>query len=391
MKYINREKMIDAINTHMAADLADGRVGGAGICVMQEGRELYKAYFGAKRHAPYTLIDGNADGDRMIFRLASMTKPFTAVATLMQVEAGLMDLDEPVERLLPGFANMRLGHLEDGRRVADEPISHPLTPRILLSHVNGLGTGEFGTGQYADLATDTDKQDLAHMADFWSRTLMEFHPLTAQSYSPVAAFDVLARLVEITSDMPYDEFIRRRICEPCGMTDTTFAPTEEQWRRVITMHTRREENGHGISEDDANPPSGVFEDYPTTWFCGGAGLAASLPDYVRFAEMLCRRGVTADGQRILSSASVDLMGSAQIPAGLMPPEVQWGLGVRVITSAGIHLPFRSFGWSGAYGSHFWVDPDNRITAVYMKNSRYDGGAGALTSQVFELDVCNALE
>lgn len=394
MKRLNKEKMIAAIRAHMEADMADGRIGGAGLCVMQNGEEIYKEYFGMKRHDPATPIEGTADGDRLIFRLASMTKPITTVATLIQVERGLLDLDTPIEKWLPAFANMHLGHYDTEHKiVVGEPIKCPLTVRILLSHINGLGTGEIGTGQYDELATDEDKQDLAHIVDFWSRTVMEFEPRTVSAYSPVAAFDVLARLVEITSGQTFDVFVKENILDPCGMVDTTFQPTEEQWSRVITMHGRRQDEGmeHGVSEDAFACERCIFEDYPTTWFVGGAGLVASLPDYVKFAEMLRRGGVTADGRRILSSYLVDMMGTCQVPLGLMDPTQQWGLGVRVITVTNYQLPYRAFGWSGAYGSHFWVDPENQITAVYMKNSRYDGGSGALTSFIFEQDVCGALE
>ena len=230
-----------------------------------------------------------------------------------------------------------------------------------------------------------DRLDLAHVTEFLSHTCLAFEPTTYQYYSATAAFDVAARMVELTSGMPFDQFVEENIFRPCGMTDTTFAPTPEQWSRMIVMHNRQD----GKSVDAPTVPGCVFEDFPVTWFSGGAGLAATMPDYVRFAEMLCRGGV-AEGGRVLSERLVQAMGTATVPETVMPKPQQWGLGVRVITGD-YQMPLGCFGWSGAYGTHFWVDPVNRITAVYMKNSRYDGGAGSRTSVLFEQDVYGAAE
>jgi CubicO group peptidase (beta-lactamase class C family) len=210
-------------------------------------------------------------------------------------------------------------------------------------------------------------------------------------YSPTAAFDVCARLVEITSGMPYNEFVQKEIFEPLGMVNTTFTPTEEQWSRFIRMHTRTEENGVGVSGDGPTFPGCIFENFPLTWFSGGAGLCSTLPDYVKFAEMLVNEGKLPDGTQLVPADLIREMATPWVPFEIMPARERWGLGVRVITEASHWMPVDCFGWSGAYGSHFWVDPVNKITAVYMKNSRYDGGAGSQTSSYFEQDVYACLE
>ncbi len=389
MKKLNREKLREDLERRMAADQQDGRVGGAGLCVMQNGEELYKGYFGKKS---YATGEDMGDGDRVIFRLASMTKPVTTVAALIQVGRGFLDLDEPIGRLLPGFDEMYLGGFESGHNLIRLGKARtPLTLRILLNHTNGLGSMEVGDIQFGRMTAE-DRQDLAHVADYFSRTALSFEPTTFQYYSATAAFDVAARLVELTSGQPFDCFVKQNILDKCGMTDTTFTPTGEQWSRMVTMHNREADtDAPGRSVDAATVPGCIFEDFPVTWFSGGAGLCATMPDYVRFAEMLCRGGVAADGTRVLPDELVRAMGTATVPVSVMPGPIQWGLGVRVITAADYQLPLHTFGWSGAYGTHFWVDPDNQITAVYMKNSRYDGGAGARTAWLFEQDVYGAAE
>lgn len=388
MKTLNPSLLAKLLEARMAADQADGRVGGAGLCVMQDGKEIYKKYFGMKNQTDKVPMGDVTEGDKVIFRLASMTKPITAIAVLIQVSRGLLDLDEPITRLLPQFSDMWVGELKDGKAVAKEPAKRLLTPRILLSHQNGLHSGEIGNAQ--GFGTEDDRRDLEHIVNFFSTIKLDFQPTEAQYYSATAAFDVCARLVELTSGLPFNEFVKKEIFEPLAMNDTTYIPTEEQWTRFITMHDRRETEGHGVSVDGTTVPGCVFENFPITWFSGGAGLCSTLPDYVKLAEMLVAGGKCPDGTQLIPEALIREMGTPWVPYELMPAREQWGLGVRVIT--GDHwMPKGCFGWSGAYGSHFWVDPAHKITAVYMKNSRYDGGAGSQTSSYFEQDVYAALE
>ena len=390
VRKLNAEKLAKLLENRMAEDLGDGRIGGAGLCVMQDGKEIYKNYFGKKNQAAQIPMGEVAEGDKVIFRLASMTKPITAVAVLIQVSRGLIGLDDPISKWLPEFAEPEIGVLDENRRVVRTgKAKTALTPRLLLNHTSGLGSMEVGDVQFAAM-TSRDKQDIDHVLACYKDFALAFEPATAQYYSPIAAFDLLAKVVELTSGMTYDKFLKENIFDPCGMVDTAFAPTSEQWSRMITMHGRREVDGKGESMDSPVVEGCVFGDFPVTWFSGGAGLAATLPDYVKFAEMLARGGVTADGVRILPEALVKEMSRVQVSESVMPPPQQWGLAVRVI-SGDCHMPRGCFGWSGAYGSHFWVDPENNVTAVYMKNSSYDGGAGAVSSVHFEEDVYASAE
>ena len=390
MKKLNPSTLANLLETRMADDMANGRVGGAGLCVMQDGQVIYKGYFGKKNQTQQIPFANEADGDATLFRLASMTKPITAVATLIQVSRGLIGLDDPITKWLPEFADMDIGVVDENRQlIRTGKAQTVLTPRILLNHTSGLGSMEVGDVQFSALSA-TDKQDISHIVDCYKNFALAFEPTTGQFYSPVAAFDVLAKIIEMTSGMTYDQFLKVNIFDPCGMTNTTFAPTPDQWAHMIAMHGRQEVDGVGVSIDVAKTPNCVFEDFPTTWFSGGAGLASTLPDYVKFAEMLVRGGVTADGTRILPEELVREMGTVQVPDHVMAPPQQWGLAVRIITGA-YHMPVGCYGWSGAYGSHFWVDPANKITAVYMKNSAYDGGAGSVTSVHFEQDLYASFE
>ncbi len=385
MTYFDPQTLAARLDARAADDLAAARVGGIGLCVMQGGQVLYKKYHGKKSYATGEELTEEL-GDKTLFRLASMSKPITAVATLIQVSRGLMDLDEPIENLLPAFANMNIGMLdESGNIVVTGRAQTKLTPRLLLNHTNGVGSMEVGAKQMERM-TQENKQDIEHVVDCISRSVLAFEPASSQMYSSVWAFDVLARMIELTSGLDFATFLRKNLFDPCGMTDTTFAPTDEQWSRMIEMHRRVEENGAAYNADAPMPKDCVFGDVPTTWFSGGAGLASTLPDYIRFADMLRRGGVTAEGIRIIPEKLVREMGTAQVPEHIMPCTERWGLGVRVIMPIHPWMPADCFGWSGAYGSHFWIDPTNDLIAVLMRNSMYDGGAGAQRACNFEMDV-----
>ncbi len=381
MTTINPTALTARLNARAAETLATAHANGFGLCVMQGGKVIYKQYHGVADHKT-----GRPADDTTVYRLASMSKPITAVATLIQVGRGLIDLDEPVEKLLPAFSEFDVGELDaDGNIVLVGKANVKITPRHLLTHTSGVGSLPVGDKQYMQM-TDEDKLDIAHVVDCIGRSVLGFEPGVGQMYSPVWAFDVLARLIELTSGMDFASFLKQNIFDPCGMTDTTFAPTDEQWSRMIEMHARVEEDGTLKQGAIDKLPGCVFENIPTTWCSGGAGLASTLPDYMRFAKMLLNGGVSEDGVRILPAELLKEMSTCQLSETIMPGPERWGLAVRVVMEGHPWMPEHCYGWSGAYGSHFWVDPDNDLTAVLMRNSSYDGGAGAAMSCQFEKDV-----
>ena len=148
--------------------------------------------------------------------------------------------------------------------------------------------------------------------------------------------------------------------------------------------------GRGIVNVDMGKHT--FEGFPLSYTCAGAGLAGSIEDYFKFAEML-RMGGTANGVEIVNSNIFPLIYKMYVPQEFMPKDCNhsWGLGVRV-TNGDPYLPDGSFGWSGAYGTHFWIDRENQITAIYMKNNRWhDSHGGGSTAIQFEKDVMTAME
>ncbi len=284
-----------------------------------------------------------------LFSLASLTKPVTAAAVLMLVEEGKVRLTDPVSRFIPELNDVKVA-VTPSQRV---PPSRAITIRDLLTHTSGLVAP-------AQIPAETTATLATHLPRFAAEPL-EFQPGSRWMYSNTIAFDTLARIVEITSGKTYDRFLRERIFEPLGMHDTGHVLRAEQGPRFARRYD--------VTPQGLTPFRRVD---PPTYFGGGWGLYSTAQDYARFAQMLLNKG-TLDGKRVLSPRAAELMGSAHIPdtlAGRQAGEA-WGLGVRVITDDAVRntwLSKGSFGWSGASGTHFWVDPAERLVAVFMASA-----------------------
>ena len=377
MRHLDPAVLSKRIEEHAADDILSGRVGGIALSVCQDGETVYENFFGSARINEKKPITQNT-----IFRIASMTKPITAVATLILAEKGALELSDPIEKHLPFFKDLPLVRLDNGRLTEYGRLSGKPTIFNILTHTSGIGGGQIGSAQYKLMSRD-EKADLWSAVKFHARAGVQFEPFTEVLYSGTASFDVLAAIIEKLSDMNYEEFLKKYIFSPLGMTDTTFLPSEEQWERMIEMH----DYVNGKSEVGHSYDGCVFEDFPVSHFLGGAGLVSTLRDYSRFAEMLLN-----EGQGIISQKSVKLMSTPMVPYSIQQRNKRWGLSVKVVTDACYKsLPLGAYGWAGAYGTHFWVDPENRITAVYMKNSQYDGGGSSITGENFEYDVTLSLK
>ena len=369
MKRLNVERLAERLDARLAGHLAQQHISGASLAVWQNDRPVYT------RHA-------GCAAETSLYRMASMTKPVTAVAVLILVDRGLLSLDDPIKNYLPAFSSPFLLNDDDSHK----PVDVPITVRHLLTHTSGVASG-LAWARSSLVITEKDKASMTDFVDFLATQPLSFVPGKHEEYSGLGGFSLLAAIVEKISGLDFETFVRKEIFEPCGMADTTFLPSAEQWARLSPMHGQQD----GKSVEIPMHPGCVFEDYPAENFLGGAGLVSSLDDYVRFARMLSRGG-ELDGRRVLSERAVSDMGTAWVSPDIQPGAQRWGLGVRVITAVGHHpIPEGTFGWSGAYGTHFWIDPINKIVAVYMKNSAVDGGSGASTALCFEHDVADALD
>ena len=378
MKRIDEEGLAWRIRAHAAAELREGKIGGKEIVVCQNGRRVYHGAFGAA-------ADRQGRPNNAIYRLASMTKPVTAAAVLQLWDRGLLDLQAPAALYYPELAHMEVATVRNGAIVSRTPAKNGIRVSDLLSHTSGIGCAPVAE----ILGGFTARLTLREAIGAILSAPLSFEPRTAQAYCPTAPFDLAAGIVEQVSGTAFDEYLRKNLFGPLHMTDATFAPTPAQQARTAPMFDRTEAGACVVSSVTAGC---VFENYIPERLAAGAGLAATAEDYVRFAEMLCSGGLAEDGTRVFSERAVRLLAAPNVPETVEMGCERWGLGVRVVAAPGYPhgLGVGCFGWSGAYGTHFWVDPENRISAVMMKNNRYDGGAGNRSACELERDVTDSL-
>ena len=311
-----------------------------------------------------------------------MTKPITAVAVLKEVERGNIDLDDDVSNYLPDFeySNFDIVKLVDGKQVVTGKNTKPLKVFHLLSHTSGMGADWLGVKAMEQMR-QLAKQSLETVVEHYSKWPLIFEPYTYERYSITASFDVAARIVEKVSGTSYDEYLQKNIFDPLCMNDTTFDPSEEQWNRMVSV-INRDKNGNLLFEGTSE--GCVFENLPPSYCCAGGGLASSAEDYSKFAQMLLNDGKDENGKKIIREDLIKKMRHSVVNDGIMDQIHRWGLGVRVVVSKKDILPVGSFGWSGAYKTHFWADPENKITAVFMQNSRIP--EDDITKINFEKDI-----
>ena len=302
-----------------------------------------------------------------VFRLASMTKPVIGTAIMMMLEEGKLRVDDPVSKYIPEFRNMKVAvETEPGGATAKPPkfytipAAREVTIKDLLTHTSGLVSGPIGISD----AAKNPRKPTDTLADYVPRlaaTTLEFQPGSRWMYSPGAGFDTLGRIVEVVSGIPLDRFLAQRVFGPLEMKETGFFPTEAQMPRLITSY-RKDEKGLVKNQQQINAAGKVY-------FSGGGGLVSTVDDYARFAQMLANGG-ELDGQRLLSPRTVKLMASPHVQSTLPGRRAGegYGLSVRVVQDAvaGNHrVSDGAFGWSGAFGTHFWVDQKEDLIAIMM--------------------------
>lgn len=337
-----------------------------------------------------------------IFRIASMSKPITSVAVMMLLEEGRLQLTDPISRFIPSFKDMKVVTKNDAGVETTVPARRPITIRDLLTHRSGLTYGFIDRGTVGDAYRKGGVSDgltstegtIGENVDRLAQVPLVSQPGAEYHYS--LGVDVLGRLVEVVSGTTFEVFLRDRIFKPLQMVDTGFAVAEDQWSRFATVYSpdpggntvRPMKDPETFGTTNMSPMA--FYKMPKKYFSGGAGLVSTAQDYARFAQMLLNGG-ELDGVRLLSPKTIELMTTSHtsdLPAGSAGgPGANFGLGFRVATDLGATQTLGSagsYGWSGIYGTTFWVDPQEKFVAIMMVQ-RYPGSpvAGAFQTLAYQ--------
>ena len=364
------QRIHEAVQRHIDA----GNISGAVTAATRRGRLAH-----LEAHGLMDLESNTAMTKDAIFKIMSMTKPIVGVAILMLVEEGKVRLNDPVSRFIPELADLQVAvamSREAGPRPATRrggrgqptplfytiPASRPINVQDLLTHTSGLASGPISSSEASRIAAQQPTDTLGDLIPRLGEVPLEFQPGDRWAYSPARGFDTLLRIVEIASGQSADRFLSARIFEPLGMKDTFFWAPDTHRSRVVTVYQRTPQGlTRSVMQD------GVTSD---TYFSGGGGLMSTAEDYMQFGQLLLNGG-ELNGHQLLSPTTVDLMSSTfveQFGFGQPSPGATFGLSVRVVgdpVTAGQRVGAGSFGWDGAYGTHFWVDPTEAIVGLVM--------------------------
>jgi CubicO group peptidase (beta-lactamase class C family) len=364
---------LQRINEVIQRYLDSGQISGAVTLVARNGRIAHFEAHGLMDIEAKKPIRKDA-----LFRMASSTKPVAGVAIMMLMEEGKVRLSDPVSRFIPEFKETKVAVLKSSTpppivpgqpppapEIYTIPATREITVRDLLTHTSGLGSGGASAGEAGKVMQARKPTDT--LGDFIPRLgalPLDFQPGSQFRYSGLAGIDVLSRIVEIASGQTFDQFLRQRIFDPLGMKDTFFALPEDRQARLMTLYRRAN------NKLEKHPNQEMLMN--RVYFSGAAGLVSTAEDYFRFAQMLANGG-QLNGKRLLSPRTVELMSSnhtgEMFPGQLgRPVGMGFGFTVEVVVDA-IKADSRrsngSFGWDGAFGTHFWVDPKEKLVAVLM--------------------------
>ena len=347
----------------------ENQIAGAVALVMRDGRVVYQRAVGwADKEA------GRRMTTDAIFRIASQSKALTSTSILMLVEEGKMGLNDPVSRYIPQFAHTTVAIKSDTGRVI-VPAKRAITIRDLLTHTAGIsyGTDSIIAPLYSAKGLGPAAGYGWYMADKNEPICTTMERLATLPFvsQPGEAWvygyntDILGCVVERASGMPLDQFIRSRITEPLGMNDTFFFLPSEKRQRFTAVYAS-DSTGHVQRAPIGARGQGDYVDGPRRNFSGGGGLLSTARDYSRFLQMLLNRG-QLDGVRILSPKAVEVMTTNQVGSLFYDPGVGFGLGFATTDRVGADglASVGAWGWGGAYGSLYNVDPKEGLIIVFM--------------------------
>jgi CubicO group peptidase (beta-lactamase class C family) len=313
-----------------------------------------------------------------IFRIYSMSKPITGVAMMMLFEEGKWQLNDPVAKYIPEFANLKVFGIDAKGNMTLVEQTHPMTMRELMSHTAGFSYGYFSNTPVDKLQREANLLDVNITLDEFIKRVAKL-PLNAQPGSEwhySISVDIQGYIVQKLSGMPFDEFLEKRIFKPLKMADTAFYVPAEKLERFAELYDY-DENGKfhvmtgGLNHDYAAKPA-----FPS----GGGGLVSTATDYMRFCQMLLNGG-QLDGVRLLSPRTVELMRTNVLPPSMpiLSPGAGFGLDFAVYTdavAAGGYYGKGTFYWGGAAGTWFWIDPAEDLIVIGMIQQLSGEGAAA---------------
>jgi CubicO group peptidase (beta-lactamase class C family) len=348
----------------------DKKMAGSVVLVMRHGKVAYFNSFGKRDIESNAAMTNDA-----IFRIASQTKALVSVGIMILQEEGKLLITDPVGNYIPEFSETTVAQPREGGGYDVIKAKRKITLRDLLTHTAGIG---YGYGLAADKWKEAGIQGwyfadrnepIAATIARMGKLPMDEQP--GEKYVYGYNTDILGVVIEKVSGKSLDEFITTRILTPLGMKDTHFYLPQNKTGRLATVYAANADKPLERSPDAGTMTSqGQYVNGPRKSFSGGAGLLSTAADYAKFLQMMLNKG-TLNGVRILAPSTVELMTVSH----LGKVDYSWsagmgfGLGFSVsenLGDRGVPGSVGEFGWGGAYGSTYWVDPKEDMVVVYFK-------------------------
>lgn len=335
------------------------------LVIHKNGEEIYRHSAGFQ-----DVATGEPIREDALYFMYSCSKVITVIAAMQLLEQGKFIMMDKVEKYLPEFAGIRVsGFTPKARPITTAP-KHALRIWHLFTMTSGLDYDLKTPAIVACIEENHGNPTTADLVRAIAKKPLCFDPGTHWNYS--LSHDVLARLVEVISGMRFSEYVKKHIFDPVGMTHSCYQLTDALVPKMAAQYRFADELGKAVDVGLVNSlvPG---PDYDS----GGAGVISCMDDMIRLADTMVRKGITANGDRILSECTVDLMRTDCLN-DLTRPDFDWevmrgygyGFGVRVMVApqkGGSLSPIGEFGWGGAAGSYFHADPLNGISIVYMQH------------------------
>ena len=369
---------LEAIPQHFASYLEREKFAGISVLVARDGKIAQLTHQGKMGFERDAALDDSA-----IFRIYSMTKPITSVAIMQLYEQSKLMLTDPITKFIPAFKDVQVFESGTASDYTTRAPDRMITLHDLLTHQAGL-TYDFLLEHPVDAlyrnnqinGARSEKLDTAQLCAKLADMPLLFSPGTAWNYS--VATDVLGHIIELVSGQSLDAYFKQHILDPLGMNDTFFHIPDDKRHRLMDNYAfdpiKRETRLVDSPDKTIYAPGREF-------LSGGGGLLSSIEDYFKFADMLRRGGIGANGARILGRKTVEKMSSNQLPQNrtledhgfgtfteVAYPGTGFGLGLSVITNAGLTVSASSLGntsWGGLASTIFWNDPVEDLTVIMM--------------------------
>jgi CubicO group peptidase (beta-lactamase class C family) len=366
------ESRLNRIDQMIEEYVKNQQLAGAVALIVRDGKITYHKAFGYGDVDKKTALKKDD-----IFRIASQSKAITSLAVMMLWEEGKFLLDESVSKYIPEFKSpkvLKTFNASDSSYTT-EPAKGEITIRQLLTHTSGIDYASIGSTEFKAIyakakvpsGIGNDKDVLRDKMKILGTLPLRHQPGERWTYGLNS--DVLGYLVEVWSKMPFDQFLKTRVFDPLGMKDTYFYLPKEKHSRLVTLHADKDGKAVAMKAADHDGFNPNYPTLPGTYFSGGAGLSSTVEDYAKFLQLFLNNG-EYNGVKLLSRKTIELMLTDQVPETVNPGN-EFGLGFGLETPKNDYqsvLSLGSFSWGGAFNTHYWADPKEKLIGLIYTNS-----------------------